>query len=168
MVLHAASGRSITYAALAPVAAEDGRAGSREGCRSRIPKDFEIVGKSKKGVDTACDRAAASRCSVSMRSRPACSMPRWCKCPVISGTLKSFDDAAGAPRDGRAGGGADHRWMISAASTMPWRSSATAGGACTRRARSSPCSGIRRASTDTRPKAMRRAAKALAGQGAGG
>ncbi|WP_298164349.1 molybdopterin cofactor-binding domain-containing protein [Novosphingobium sp.] len=91
-VLHAASGRSITYAALAPVAAKVA-APDLEKVPLKSPKDFRIVGKSMKGVDTPA--IVSGEPLFGIDAHPAGMLyAAMVKCPVISGTLKSFDDAA--------------------------------------------------------------------------
>jgi isoquinoline 1-oxidoreductase beta subunit len=91
-VLHAASGRSVTYAALAPVAAKIA-APDLEKVPLKSPKDFKIVGKPMKGVDTPA--IVRGEPLFGIDAHPAGMLyAAMVKCPVISGTLKSFDDAA--------------------------------------------------------------------------
>jgi isoquinoline 1-oxidoreductase beta subunit len=92
MVKHAASGRSITYAALAPIAAKVA-APDLEKVALKSPKDFKIVGQSKKGVDTAA--IVKGEPLFGIDAQPAGMLyAALVKCPVLSGTLKSFDDSA--------------------------------------------------------------------------
>jgi len=91
-VLHAASGRSITYAALAPVAAKMA-APDLEKVPLKSPKDFKIVGKAMKGVDTPAIVRGDPLFGIDAQP-PGMLYAAMVKCPVISGTLKSFDDAA--------------------------------------------------------------------------
>lgn len=92
MVKHAASGRTITYAALAPIAAKVA-APDLEKVALKSPKDFKIVGKSKKGVDTAA--IVKGEPLFGIDAQPAGMLyAALVKCPVLSGTLKSFDDSA--------------------------------------------------------------------------
>ena len=92
MVKHAASGRTITYAALAPVAAKIA-APDLEKVALKSPKDFKIVGKPMKGIDTAAIVRGDPLFGID--AHPAGMLyAAMVKCPVLSGTLKSFDDAA--------------------------------------------------------------------------
>jgi len=91
-VLHAASGRSITYAALAPVAAKMA-APDLEKVPLKSTKDFKIVGKAMKGVDTPAIVRGEPLFGIDAQP-PGMLYAAMVKCPVISGTLKSFDDAA--------------------------------------------------------------------------
>lgn len=92
MVKHAASGRTITYAALAPVAAKMA-APDLEKVALKSPKDFKIVGKPRGGVDTPA--IVRGEPLFGIDAHPAGMLyAAMVKCPVISGTLKSFDDAA--------------------------------------------------------------------------
>ncbi|WP_298194073.1 molybdopterin cofactor-binding domain-containing protein [Novosphingobium sp.] len=91
-VLHAASSRSITYAALAPVAAKMA-APDLEKVPLKSPKDFKIVGKPMKGVDTPAIVRGEPLFGIDAHP-PGMLYAAMVKCPVISGTLKRFDDAA--------------------------------------------------------------------------
>ncbi len=92
MVKHAASGRTITYAALAPIAAKVA-APDLEKVALKSPKNFKIVGKSKKGVDTAAIVKGDPLFGID--AQPAGMLyAALVKCPVLSGMLKSFDDSA--------------------------------------------------------------------------
>jgi len=91
-VMHAASGRSVTYAALAPVAAKM-PAPDLEKVALKDPKSFKIIGKSRPGVDTPA--IVRGEPLFGIDAHPAGMLyAAMVKCPVISGTLKSFDDAA--------------------------------------------------------------------------
>lgn len=91
-VMHAASGRSVTYAALAPVAAKM-PAPDLEKVALKDPKRFKIIGKSRPGVDTPA--IVRGEPLFGIDAHPAGMLyAAMVKCPVISGTLKSFDDAA--------------------------------------------------------------------------
>ncbi len=92
MVKHAGSGRSITYAALAPVAAKM-TAPDLEKVALKSPKDFKIVGKPRGGVDTPAIVRGEPLFGIDAHP-PGMLYAAMVKCPVISGTLKSFDDAA--------------------------------------------------------------------------
>ncbi|MEI6642840.1 MAG: molybdopterin cofactor-binding domain-containing protein [Novosphingobium sp.] len=92
MVKHAASGRSITYAALAPVAAKIA-APDLEKVPLKSPKDFRIVGKAMKGVDTPAIVRGEPLFGIDAHPEGML-YAAMVKCPVISGTLKSFDDSA--------------------------------------------------------------------------
>lgn len=92
MVKHAASGRTITYAALAPVAAKMA-APDLEKVALKSPKDFKIIGKPRSGVDTPAIVRGEPLFGIDAHP-PGMLYAAMVKCPVISGTLKSFDDAA--------------------------------------------------------------------------
>ncbi|GEN98522.1 isoquinoline 1-oxidoreductase subunit beta [Novosphingobium sediminis] len=92
MVKHAASGRSITYAALAPIAAKIA-APDLEKVPLKNPKDFKIVGKPRPGVDTPAIVRGEPLFGIDAHPQGML-YAAMVKCPVISGTLKSFDDAA--------------------------------------------------------------------------
>lgn len=91
-VKHAASGRSITYAALAPIAAKIA-APDLEKVALKSPKDFKIIGKPMAGVDTAAIVRGDPLFGID--AHPAGMLyAALVKCPVLSGTLKSYDAAA--------------------------------------------------------------------------
>jgi len=91
-VMHAASGRSVTYAALATAAAKM-PAPDLEKVALKDPKSFKIIGKSRPGVDTPA--IVRGEPLFGIDAHPAGMLyAAMVKCPVISGTLKSFDDAA--------------------------------------------------------------------------
>ncbi|MBX9883733.1 MAG: molybdopterin-dependent oxidoreductase, partial [Novosphingobium sp.] len=91
-VKHAASGRAITYAALAPVAAKIA-APDLEKVPLKSPKDFKIVGKPRPGVDTPAIVRGEPLFGIDAHP-DGMLYAAMVKCPVIGGTLKSFDDAA--------------------------------------------------------------------------
>jgi isoquinoline 1-oxidoreductase beta subunit len=91
-VIHAASGRSATYASLAKVAATQPAPDLAKVTLKR-PEDFHIIGTPKKGVDTPKIVRGEPLFGIDTRL-PGLLHAAMVKCPAIGGTLASYDDSA--------------------------------------------------------------------------
>ena len=91
MVFHKASGRSTTYAALAPEAVKVA-APDLEKVALKAPEAFRIIGKSQPGVDTPAIVRGAPLFGIDTRL-PGMIYASMVKCPVQGGTIKSFSDS---------------------------------------------------------------------------
>ncbi len=91
-VIHKASGRTVTYAALAAVAATVPAVDLAK-VPLKDPATFRIIGKSVRGVDTPAIVRGTPLFGIDTML-PGMLHAALVKCPVIGGTLASFDDAA--------------------------------------------------------------------------
>jgi isoquinoline 1-oxidoreductase beta subunit len=90
MVRHVASGRSATYGALADAA-------SRQPVPAKVtlkdPKDFRLIGKSGRRLDTAAKVDGSMTFGIDARA-PGMMIAAVATCPVYGGRLKSVDETA--------------------------------------------------------------------------
>ena len=90
VVHHAASGRSSTYGALAQAA---GRQPVPHHVTLKDPKDFKLIGKSWRRLDTAAKVDGSMAFGIDARA-PGMMIAAVATCPVYGGRLKSVDESA--------------------------------------------------------------------------
>ena len=131
-MIHDATGRKLALRRAGRRARRSCRCRTRS--RSRIPKDFTLIGTPAKRLDTPGQGRTARRSSASTRKLPGMKIATVAACPVFGGKLASVDDSKAKAIPGV-------RQVVG--STMPWRWSPTTCGPPSRAWRRSTSGGTR-------------------------